>query len=152
PNRPSSRPRPAPKRPPPRLASPVRSLTPAARPGIYALAQTRRSPFTRIARDGDDRTAHGPRPRHAVHHHHPHPRYRRHSEGELRPSRNANGDGPRRVLPLAALPALRPGGPDLAQPRPVRALGRTRVDAAVCPPPPGQRAGGGPRLRDARPA
>jgi transketolase len=34
-------------------------------------------------------------------------------------------------VPVAGLPALRSRGPDLAQPRPVRALQRSRLDAAV---------------------
>ena len=43
---------------------------------------------------------------------------------------HAHGDGPGRLLPLAVRAALRPAGPDLAQPRPLRALGRPRLDAA----------------------
>ena len=41
---------------------------------------------------------------------------------------------------LAAPPALRPGRPDLAQPRPLRALRRPRLDAALLDAPPGRRA------------
>ena len=92
----------------------------------------RRARVTRIGRrDGDDRSAHGDRPRHALHQHDPDPVDRRHPEGQLRPSGHADGDGPGRLHALAALPALRPGGPDLAQPRPLRALRRARLDAAL---------------------
>ena len=62
------------------------------------------------------------------------------------------GHRPGRVHALAALPALRPGRPDLAQPRPLRAVGRTRLRAAVVAAPPHRRAGCRPRLRGARPA
>ena len=57
---------------------------------------------------------------------------------------------PGRLHPLAALPALRPGRPDLAQPRPLRALRRARLDAALLAAPPGRGAGGRPRLRGRR--
>ena len=43
-----------------------------------------------------------------------------------------------------------PERPDLAQPRPLRALGRARLDAALLAAAPRARAGGGPRLRDGR--
>ena len=52
----------------------------------------------------------------------------------------AHGAG--RLLPLAALPPLRPGRPDLAQPRPLRALGRPRLDAALLAAAPDRRQGG----------
>ena len=42
-----------------------------------------------------------------------------------------------------------PDDADLAQPRPLRALGRARVDAALLAAPPDRGAGGRPRLRDA---
>ena len=45
--------------------------------------------------------------------------------------RHADGHGPRGLLPLAVRPAVRPGRPGLAQPRPLRALGRPRLDAAL---------------------
>ena len=57
---------------------------------------------------------------------------------------------PGRLHALAALPALRPGRPDLAEPRPLRALGRPRLDAALLAAPPGRGEGGRPRLRDRR--
>ena len=79
--------------------------------------------------------------RHHLHQHHPHPGDGRGAEGELRPPRCADGARPGRVHPLEPLPELRPGRPDLAQPRPLRALQRPRVDAAVLAHPP--RAGAG---------
>ena len=48
------------------------------------------------------------------------------------------------------LPALRPRRPDLAQPRPLRALDRPRLDAALLAAPPDRREGGQPGLRAAR--
>ena len=44
---------------------------------------------------------------------------------------HADGDGADRLLPVATFPALRPGAPDLAEPRSVRALGQARIDAAL---------------------
>ena len=70
--------------------------------------------------------------------------------GELGPPGHADGDGAGRLRALAALPALRPRGPDLAEPRPLRAVGRPRLDAALLAAAPRAREGGGPRLRDAR--
>ena len=49
------------------------------------------------------------------------------------------------LLPVAALSALRPGGSDLAEPRPLRALGRARVDAALFAAAPDRREGRQPR-------
>ena len=66
-----------------------------------------------------------------LHQHDPHPRHRRDPGRQLGPPRNAHGDGPGRLLPLAVRAALRPAGPDLAEPRPLRALGRPRLDAAL---------------------
>ena len=52
-------------------------------------------------------------------------------------------------MPLAALPALRPRRPDLAQPRPLRAVGRPRLDAALLAAAPDRREGGQQGVRDA---
>ena len=57
---------------------------------------------------------------------------------------------PARLHALAALPALRPRRPDLAGPRPLRALRRARLDAALRAAPPRRGAGGRPRLRGRR--
>ena len=46
-------------------------------------------------------------------------------------------------------PAIRPRGPDLAQPRPLRALGRPCLDAALLAAAPDRRQGGQQGLRDA---
>ena len=82
--------------------------------------------------------------------HDPHAVDRRDPEGELRPPGNADGARPARLRALAALPALRPRAADLAQPRPLRALGRARLDAALRAALPDRGAGGRPRLRDRR--
>ena len=42
------------------------------------------------------------------------------------------GAGAGRLHAVERAAALRPGRPDLAQPRPLRALGRARLDAALC--------------------
>ena len=64
------------------------------------------------------------RPRPALHQHDPDALHRRDPEGELGPPGDADGDRAGHLHALAALPALRPGRPDLAEPRPLRALGR----------------------------
>ena len=48
---------------------------------------------------------------------------------------------------VAAIPAIRPGRSDLAQSRPFRALGRTRVDAALFAAASDRREGGQPQVR-----
>ena len=63
-----------------------------------------------------------------------------------------DGDGPGRLHALAALPALRPRRPDLAQPRPLRALGGPRLDAALLAALPRRGPGRRSRLRGARQA
>ena len=50
-------------------------------------------------------------------------------DGELRPPGHADGDGAARVPPLPRGHEPRPEGPALARPRPVRAVGRPRLDA-----------------------
>ena len=72
------------------------------------------------------------------------------AEGELGTSRDADGAGAGRLRALAEPPALRPGRPDLAQPRPLRALGRPRLDAALLDALPGRGAAGRRRLQGAR--
>ena len=102
-----------------------------------------------IALGWRDRTeSQGHRP--ALHQHDPHAVDRRDPEGELGAPRDADGAGPGRLHALAALPALRPRRPDLAQPRPLRALRRPRLDAALRAAPPDRRAGRRPRLRGRR--
>src|SRR5918998_2258310 len=84
----------------------------------------------RIGRDGSrSRTPHRPRP--ALHQHDPDAVDRRDPEGQLWSPRHADGVGAGRVRALAAIPALRPRGPDLAEPRPLRALEWPRLDAAL---------------------
>ena len=55
-------------------------------------------------------------------------------EGQVRPSRHADGHGRRRDGAVHPLPEVRPGRPELAGPRPLRALGRPRLDAALFAP------------------
>ena len=50
----------------------------------------------------------------------------------------ADGDGRRRRRPVDAVPQAQPRRPGLVRPRPVRALGRPRVDAHLQPAPPGR--------------
>ena len=83
----------------------------------------------------------------ALHQHDPHALDRRDPEGELRPPGYADGAGTRRLRALAALPPLRSAGPDLAEPRPLRALQRPRLDAPLLAASPDRGEGGRPRLR-----
>src|SRR3954470_14551251 len=57
-------------------------------------------------------------------------------EGELRSSRGPDGPRAGGLRPVDALPAVRAAGPPVAEPRPVRALGRARLDAPLLAPPP----------------
>ena len=61
--------------------------------------------------------------------------------GEVRPSGPADGRGRYRHRAVHALPQIRSGRSGLARPRPLRAVGRPRLDAAL-------RAALSPRLRD----
>ncbi len=70
-------------------------------------------------------------PRRASHQHHPLPVGRRRAEGELRPPRPADGRGRAGLRALDPVPAAQPGRPRLARPRPLRPLGRSRLDAAL---------------------
>ena len=70
--------------------------------------------------------------------------------GELRASRHADGAGAGRLLPLAARPAVRSGTSDLAEPRSVRPVGRTRLDAPLLDAAPDRRPRRQPEVRDAR--
>ena len=73
-------------------------------------------------------TRYGP----ALYQHDPHPVDGCGPAGQLRPSRAPRWRWrPVMYTPVAALPAVRPGGSDLAEPRPLRAVDRPRVDAAV---------------------
>ena len=51
--------------------------------------------------------------------------------GEIRPSRPADGRGRHRDRAVHAVPEIRSGRSGLARPRPLRALGRPRLDAAL---------------------
>ena len=62
----------------------------------------------------------------------------------------ADGDGAGRLHAVAALPALRSGQPDLAEPRSLRAVDRSCLDAAVFDAPPDRREVGQPEIRGAR--
>ena len=63
--------------------------------------------------------------------HGPDARHGRRPAGELRPSRDADGDGAARVPPVPRDHGARSERPAVAGPRPVRAQRRPRVDAAV---------------------
>ena len=67
----------------------------------------------------------------SVHQHHPHPGDGCGAAGELGTSGRAHGVGASGLLLVAAIPALRSGRSDLAQPRPLRALQRPCFHAAV---------------------
>ena len=82
--------------------------------------------------------------------HHPHAVHRCGAEGELGPSRRAHGARAGGLRALAERAPLRPGGADLAQPGPVRALQRARLDAPLLGAPSDGRATGGPRGPGAR--
>ena len=131
---------------------PARWRSAPTRSGWPTTAKARSPASSREAEiDRIDR-GHGAGHRPALHQHDPHALDRRDPEGELRPSRHADGAGPARLHALAALPALRPGRPDLARPRPLRALRRPRLDAALLAALPRRGAGGRPRLRGGRQA
>ena len=72
-----------------------------------------------------------PGAREALHRHRPHAGHGRRAAGELRPSGHADGPRAARVPAVDAPPALRPEGSGLDGSRPVRAVGRPRVDAAL---------------------
>jgi hypothetical protein len=84
--------------------------------------------------------------------HHPHAVDRRGAAGQVRASRHADGAGAAGLHDLEPRHALRSAGPDLAQPRPVRALQRPRLDAALVGASPHRRPGGECRLRAPRAA
>ncbi len=58
---------------------------------------------------------------------------RRCAEGKFRPPRHAHGRGTDRLLPVAALLALRPGRPAMARPRPLGAFRRSPIGTALEP-------------------
>ncbi len=62
---------------------------------------------------------------------HPGAGHGRRAESQLGPSRHAHGHGRRGDRAVLRGPALRSQGPHLAQPRPLRAVGRPRLDAAL---------------------
>ena len=87
------------------------------------------------------------RARRARRQHDPHAVDRRDPEGELGAPGHADGARAGRVRALAALPALRPGTADLAEPRPLRALGGPRIDAPLLAAAPRRGARGRLRIR-----
>src|SRR5262249_14023636 len=115
-------------------------------PGCNARA-SRRSMSGRLS---ETRGTNEVRDRPARDQHPPHARDRRGAGGELRSSRHADGDGAGGLHALAGVHALRPRGPDLAEPGPVRPQRRPCVDAALQLAPPRAGQGREPHLRDAR--
>ena len=81
----------------------------------------------------------------------PRARHGRRGEGEVRPPRHADGHGRRRHRPLHPLPEVRPRRPALAGPRPLRALRRPRLDAALRAPLPDRLPGDDARRVEALP-
>ena len=63
---------------------------------------------------------------------HPRAVHGRRAAGQLRPSRRADGHGRHRRGAVGPPPAPQPGQPALGRPRPLRAVERPRLDAAVC--------------------
>src|SRR3546814_18672903 len=64
---------------------------------------------------------------------HPRPGHGRRAAGEFRPSRHADGHGRCGDGAVQPLPEVRPAEPAVARPRPLRAVGRPWLAAAVCP-------------------
>ena len=95
-----------------------------------------------------DQVAAAPARRH-LHQHHPHPLHGRRPGRQLGPPGHTHGHGAGGVLPLAIHPPLRPARPDLAQPRPLRALRRPCLDALVFALAPDRRQGGEQGIRAA---
>ena len=74
----------------------------------------------------------GKRRRSALHRHHPHAGDRCGAESAIRACRHADGIGAGRLHAVAGISALRPRRPAVGEPRPLRALQRPRLDAALC--------------------
>ena len=85
--------------------------------------------------------------RRALHQHDPHAVDGRRAAGEFRPSRHTDGLGAGGLYAVAALSALRSGGSDLAESRPLRAVQRPRLDAALFDAASRRRQGGQRRVR-----
>ncbi len=82
------------------------------------------------------------------HQHHPHAVHRCGPAGEVGSSRHADGAGAAGLHAVEPDPELRPEGSDLARPRPLRAVQRPRLDAAVVDALPDANPGGERRLRE----
>ncbi len=80
--------------------------------------------------------------------HHPRAGDGRGAGGELGASGHADGAGPGGLHAVDAVPAVRPRAAGVGQPRPVRALGRARLDAALRAAAPVRGQVGQPGLRD----
>ena len=120
-------------------------------PGAMSRKLTRPSEGSRRIPPHDDRdTRRHAGPRLPLRRDDPNALHRCDPGGELRTSGDADRDRSGHVHALAALPALRSHRPDLAEPRPFRALRRSRLSPPLVAPPPDRGARGGPRLRDPR--
>ncbi len=62
---------------------------------------------------------------------HPRAFHGRGAEGQLRPSRRPHGHGRHRRSPVERLPQAQPGAPEVGGSRPLRAVQRPRLDAAL---------------------
>src|ERR1700730_10326651 len=110
-------------------------------PGGAAPVQLRENPTAWLGRPRQNRSKRGVcnsnealriKSRSTLHQLDPGARDRRGTEVQLGTSRDADGNGADRLSPMDAFHALQPGQPALARARPIRALGRARLDAAIC--------------------
>ncbi len=135
-----------------RLRSRSTSPAPGGRRRRTSSPVTTEAGGIRGCREGDVTTSarRRPRPRRPLHHDDPDALHRRDPGGELGTSGDADRHRARHVHALAALPPLRSGRPDLAEPRPLRAVGGSRLRAALVAAASHRRACRRPRVRDPR--
>ncbi len=110
------------RRPESRFAAMTQRILFTDNPGRSSRHECHRLPE---AHDDPDRRIPRPRQRH------PRARDGRRPDGQLRPPRHADGHGGDRRGAVAPAPAPQPGQSALGRPRPLRALQRPRLDAAV---------------------
>ena len=119
-------------------------------PGRAAPAPAEQSSSTRGGDRSDSSSRnhqHGSRS--TVHQHHPHAFHGCGAAGQVRTSRHAHGAGAAGLHDLESRDAVRSAGSDLAQSRPLRAVERPRIDAALVCASPYTHAGRECRIREA---